>query len=182
MPPLEPEQSRWFAAEVQPHEATLRSWLHGQYPSLPDVDDLIQETYVRVLRMRSRDPGRLSGVKSLLFTIARNLALDQLRHRQVVKFEAWPETEDQSNATEDRPGIQETVSQRQELEMLTEAIQALPERCRQVLTLRKLYGLSQKEIAAQLGIAEHTVEAHVGAGLRRCTEYFARRGASGARS
>src|SRR5688572_5482786 len=101
MLPLESEQSRWFAAEVQPHEATLRSWLRGQYPSLPDVDDLIQDTYVRVLRMRSRDPGRLGRVKSLLFTIARNVALDQLRHRQVVKFESWPDTDAQPNVTED---------------------------------------------------------------------------------
>jgi len=182
MPPLESEQSRWFAAEVEPHEATLRAWLHGQFPSLPDIDDLIQETYLRVLRMRSRDPDRFGGVKSLLFTIARNLALDQLRHRGVLKFETWPESDDEPNLPEDRLGIEETVSQRQELEMLTEAIQALPERCRQVLTLRKLYGLSQKEIAAQLGIAEHTVEAHVGVGLRRCTEYFAQRGASRGRA
>jgi RNA polymerase sigma-70 factor (ECF subfamily) len=42
--------------------------------------------------------------------------------------------------------------------------------------LRKIYGLSQKEIAAQLGIAEHTVEAQVANGMRRCTEFLSRLG------
>ena len=176
MPPPESEQSRWFAAEVQPHEAILRSWLRGQFPSLPDVDDLIQETYARVLRMHSRDPARVYGVKSLLFTTARNLALDCLRRGQIVKLDAWPDSDGNSDLAEDLPGTAEVVSRRQELDLLTDAIQALPERCRQVLTLRKIYGLSQKEIAEQLGIAEHTVEAHVGAGVRKCTQYFARLG------
>jgi RNA polymerase sigma-70 factor (ECF subfamily) len=57
---------------------------------------------------------------------------------------------------------------------LTQAIQSLPARCRQIITLRRIYGLSQKEVAAQLGIAEHTVEAQGTIGLRKLTEYFER--------
>jgi RNA polymerase sigma factor (sigma-70 family) len=175
MSPWESDQDRWFAAEVQPHEGALRGWLRGQFPALTDVDDLIQETFSRVLEVRARDPHREHAVKPLLFTTARNLALDQLRRRQVVKMDALPEAESIDLAA-DSPGVFETVSRRQELELLTEAIQALPERCRQVLTLRKIYGLPQKEIALQLGIAEHTVEAQVGIGVRRCAEYLARFG------
>lgn len=49
-------------------------------------------------------------------------------------------------------------------------IQALPERSRQVLTLRKIYGLSQREIAVHLGIEERAVEVHLADGMRRCIE------------
>jgi RNA polymerase sigma-70 factor (ECF subfamily) len=70
----------------------------------------------------------------------------------------------------------ETAASRQELELLNQAIQSLPTRCRQVLTLRKIYGLSQKQIAAQLGISEHTVEAQVGNGMRGCAKFLARHG------
>lgn len=171
----ESEHSRWFETEVQPHAALLRAWLKGLYPSLVDVDDLLQETYVRILQVRGRDPGRMYAVKPLLFTMARNLALDQLRRRQVVRFDELPEVESVDWA-EDRPGVSETVSRRQEIQLLTEAIQSLPERCRDVLTLRKIYGMPQKEIALQLGISEHTVEAQVGLGVRRCGEYLARFG------
>lgn len=171
----ESEDSKWFATEVQPHAPALRAWLRAQYPTLTDIDDLLQETFVRILQMRSLHPDRMYAVKPLLFTTARHLALDQLRRRQVVRFDSLSEA-DSAQLPEDRPGICETVSRRQELQLLTEAIQALPKRCRQVLTLRKIYGLPQKEIAGQLGISEHTVEAQVGAGVRRCAEYLARYG------
>jgi len=68
------------------------------------------------------------------------------------------------------------VARSQELEMLTQAIQSLPTRCRQILTLRKIYGLSQKEVAAELGISEHTVEAQGTIALRKLGEFFASRG------
>ena len=68
----------------------------------------------------------------------------------------------------------EAVALNQELELLTQAIQSLPARCRQILTLRKIYGLSQKEVAAQLGIAEHTVEAQGTIGLRKIADFFGR--------
>ena len=175
MPVSESEQSRWFANEVQPHAAALRAWLKRLYPSLVDIDDLLQETYLRILQIRDRDPCRMYTVKPLLFTMARNLAVDQLRRRRIVQFDELPEIES-ARWAEDQPRVSETVSRRQEIQLLTEAIQSLPERCRDVLTLRKIYGMSQKEIALQLGISEHTVEALVGVCVRRCAEYLARFG------
>ena len=170
-----PDDTRWFETEVLPHEPALRAWLRARFPSLGDVDDLVQESHARILRLRRQDPLRSHAVKPLLFTTARNLALDILRRRQVVPLEALPADESSAFA-DDAPGIGETVGRRQELVLLAEAIQALPDRCRQILTLRKIYGLPQKEIARQLGISEHTVEAQVGVGVRRCAEYLSRLG------
>lgn len=174
-PPPDLSGGEWFAVAVQPHDAALRAWLRSRFPALGDIDDIVQETYARVLQIRARDPLRAHAVKPLLFTMARNLALDQLRRRQVVPFDALP-ADDALAAADDVPGIGETVSRRQELALLAEAIQSLPERCRQILTLRKIYGLSQREIARQLAISEHTVEAQVGIGVRRCADYLARYG------
>jgi RNA polymerase sigma-70 factor (ECF subfamily) len=165
----------WFAAAVQPHDAGLRAWLRAKFPALGDVDDVVQETYARVLQLRARDPLREHAVKPLLFTTARNLALDQLRRRQIVPMDALPD-DDELMFADDAPGVGEAVSRQQELALLAEAIQSLPERCRQILTLRKIYGLPQREIARQLGISEHTVEAQVGVGVRRCADYLARFG------
>jgi DNA-directed RNA polymerase specialized sigma24 family protein len=50
-------------------------------------------------------------------------------------------------------------------------LQSLPERARQVFTLRRVYSLSLKEIAAQLGLSEKTVEAHISLALRRCADF-----------
>jgi len=167
------ELSRWFAAEVQPHEPALRAWLRSQFPGLHDADDLVQEAYTRVLRARER--GEVRMPRALLFTTARNLAIDWARRHKLVAFE--PITEPAASTVYDEGrGVAESAAHRQELEILTQAIQSLPDRCRQVLTLRKIYGLSQKDIAVQLGISEHTVEVQVANGMRRCTEFLARHG------
>lgn len=171
-----PDDARWFAAEVQPHDAALRGWLRTRFPALGEVEDIVRETYARLLQIRARDPVRQHAVKPLLFTTARNLALDELRRRQIVPMYALPDDADAALLADDAPGVGETVSRRQELALLAEAIQALPVRCRQILTLRKIYGLPQKEIARQLGISEHTVEAQVGIGMHRCADYLSRRG------
>ncbi len=171
--PTHQEQSRWFTEEVQPHESSLRAWLHHRFPSLPDIDDIVQESYARLIRAKQAGP--ISYAKAFLFTTARNAALDLFRRDRLAAIDRVTDVE-KLNVIEDTPGVADTVSRQQELELLAEAIRTLPERCRQVLTLRKLYGLPQKEIAAQLGISEHTVEVQVGKGMRRCADYFAERG------
>lgn len=175
LPVLSPPEdfSAWYVAEVQPHAVELRAWLHGRYAVLSDPDDLVQEALTRVWRERQARP--VPSPRALLYTTARNLALDQIRRRQVVRIDALAELAELS-VLEDSPSAADTTARNQELDLLTQALQSLPERCRQVLTLRKIYGLSQREIATQLGISEHTVEAQVGNGMRRCTEFLARHG------
>jgi RNA polymerase sigma-70 factor (ECF subfamily) len=165
--------SKWFAEEVQPHETSLRSYLRSVFPALPDVDDLVQESYARLLR--AKEAGRVSYAKAFLFTTARNAALDFFRRRKVVAIEGVADL-GALRVAEERPDAAEAISKQQELALLAQAVSALPERCRQVLTLRLLYGHSHKQIAAELGISEHTVKAQLAKGMRRCAEYFEQRG------
>jgi RNA polymerase sigma-70 factor (ECF subfamily) len=168
-----PENDRWFQDEVAVHRDALRAWLRGRFPGITDADNLIQETMTRVWQTRMNSA--VSSPRSLLFTTAHNLAIDQLRRQQIVPMQPLTEIAD-LRVYEESPTPAEATSHNQELELLTQALQSLPEKCRQVLTLRKIYGLSQKEIAAQLSISEHTVEAQVGNGMRRCAAFFARLG------
>jgi RNA polymerase sigma-70 factor (ECF subfamily) len=124
---------------------------------------------------RARTSLEVPSPRALLFATAHNLAIDQLRRQNIVPMDSLAEIGDLT-VIEESPTPSEVAARNQELELLTKAIQSLPEKCRQVLTLRKIYGLSQKEIARQLGISEHTVEAQVGNGIRRCAAYLSRLG------
>lgn len=149
----------------------LRAWLQSRFREGMDLDDILQEAYLRVLRAHA--DGHLQSPKAFLFAIARNLALDRLRHRQVARHEPLVKNE-QWDVLFDDADVAETVARNQELELLTEAIQSLPDRCRQVFTLRKVYGMSQPDIARKLGISEHTVSAQLTIGVHKCTEFMAR--------
>lgn len=170
MPPLDNEQGRWFTAHVLPHEGMLRAWLTNRFGAQIGVDDVIQESYIRVLR--AREEGELHSPKAFLFATARNLALDYVRRHHVTHTDPLVET-DFLNVLDDQD-VTETVSRNQELALLTEAIQTLPARCRQVFTLRTVYGMTQREIAEKLGISDRTVAAQLMIGVAKCTEFMVR--------
>lgn len=164
--PLAPaEYQAWFTTAILPHEDALRRWLRSRFPHL-DVDDLVQESFLRIFRFAANEP--VSYPKAYLFTTARNLALRRIRHER--QRSELVET-DPSEIIDDKPGIPEAVARRQEHDLLIEALQSLPERARQVFTLRRVYNLPLKEIAAQLRLSEKTVEAHISLALRRCTDF-----------
>jgi RNA polymerase sigma factor (sigma-70 family) len=123
--------------------------------------------------LQAREVQPIDAPKSFLFATARNLALGRVRHEKVTGDFALTETR-LSSVYDESADVAHEVARAQELELLTQAIQSLPTRCRQIITLRRIYGLSQKEVAAQLGISEHTVEAQGTIGLRKLTEYFER--------
>jgi RNA polymerase sigma factor (sigma-70 family) len=169
MPPQDSEQVRWFVDEVLPHEKGLRAWLRARFALAGDVDDLVQETFSRLLK--AHDSGPIVNPRAFLFVTARNMALNQLRH---LRYERPPDASevDLLSIVDDVNSAPESIAKKEELQQLIRAIQSLPNCCRQVMTLRKIYGLSQKEVAQRLGISVHTVEAQGSIGLRKCVEYF----------
>ena len=166
------DRDRWFLEEVRSHEPVLRAWLRSRFPSFFDVDDIVQETYLRILAEFDKK-GAVKSPKAMLFCTAHNLVIDQLRHRQVERMNPLTEI-DSLSVIDSGADVPETVTRQQELEILIKAVQSLPKRCRQVITLRKIYGLSQKEVAAELGISEHTVEAQGTIGMQKITTCFER--------
>jgi RNA polymerase sigma factor (sigma-70 family) len=119
--------------------------------------------------------------KALLFTTARNTAIDLLRREQVVRIEGLANF-DQLSVLDDKPGTVESVSRAQELRLLEEAVQSLPARCQQILILKKIEGLSYAEIGEQLGITANTISAQLTIGVLRCRRFLEERGVLKGRS
>lgn len=161
------EMDEWFARHVLPHEPDLRRWL-GRVAADLDQDDLVQETYAAL----AREWRTVRNPRGFMFTVARNVLIGHLRHKRIVNIVTIADLEKLSVIDGQASGEQALVG-REELSMLQQALAALPERCRQVLMLRKIEGLPQREVAARLGLSESTVEKHVSAGIRRCADWFA---------
>src|SRR5580693_2470646 len=60
------EQIRWFTEEVHPHEPSLRAYLNGSFPTVRDLDDVVQESYLRIWQARAAYP--IGSARAFLFT------------------------------------------------------------------------------------------------------------------
>jgi len=178
------ENARWFADEVQPHDAALKRYLRRSFPDVRDVDDIVQQSYLRIWRRQlSRPITEVTGtvtasVKSFLFQIARRLAVDTLRHDRASPFAKTTEESDleSTSVIEEREASSEAVCSKEEFELVLVAIEALPARCREVVILRKLHGLSAAETARELGLSEETVHVQTRRGFQRVQDWLQRRG------
>lgn len=169
----DPDRARWFTEEVQPHEAALRAWLGARFPRLQDVDDIVQESYARLMRVA--ETGSIACPRTFLFVTARNLTLNQFRHQRHERPDDAA-CVDGAGVIDENCRVPESVAKAEDLQLLMQAISSLPARCRQIVTLRKIYGLSQREVAKQLAISEHTVESQGSIGLHKCIVFFRRHG------
>ncbi len=159
----------WFAREILAHEDALVSYLRRSWGNRDDIHDLRQETYVRVYEAAARM--RPTTPKSFMFTTARHLMTDRLRRGRVVSIETVGDL-DALNVLVDEISPERRLDARQVLKRLADAFDRLPDRCREVVWLRRVEELSQKQVAARLGISEKTVEKHVAKGVRLIAEYF----------
>lgn len=168
------DESSWFKAQVHPHQDQLRSYLRKQFPTVQDVDDVVQESYLRLLKVRNST--RIQSVKAFLFGIANHLAIDIIRKGKRIAARVDIEDITALNVMEDGPDAAEVASVHQEVALLAEAIHSLPRRCREIMILRKLEHLSHQEIAGKLGISPSTVEAQVNRGMKLLASFLRDRG------
>lgn len=136
-----------------------------------EIEDIVQETYVRVCQVENQSD--ILHPRSFMLKTARNLALDHIKRaesRLSVSLDDDLEGELLNLTTRDDETYDRAVAN-QEFGHFCEAVRLLPIQCRKAFVLRKVYGYSQKEIAASLAISENTVEKHIATGIKRCT-YF----------
>ncbi|MEQ7865079.1 UNVERIFIED_ORG: RNA polymerase sigma-70 factor (ECF subfamily) [Xanthomonas campestris] len=163
MPAIDSQRAAWLATQILPHEPALRRWLRKHAPGNVDCDDVIQETYAILAGLG--EVGHIANPRAYLFTAAQSVLLQQVRRARIVSIESVAEIE-RLDITQDERSPERHAIAGQELRRIGEALAALPDKCRQVFLLRKVDGLSQREIAARLGISENTVEKHIVKGLR----------------
>lgn len=151
----------WVAKEVIAHEGAVRAWLKRVRVVDEDAEELIQEAYCRLAMLETVD--HIARADAYFFSIVRNLLLRRVRRARVVEIETIAEIE---AYRDDDPSPERQVVARLDWARMLALIDALPERCRTVVRLRKVSGWSQKEIAAHLDMSEKAVEKQVWLGVK----------------
>lgn len=154
----------WFASNVLPLERDLTRFLSRKMRRDDDLRDLRQEIYARVYEAVSRR-GTPSNPKAFVFTAARNLLIDRARRQRIISMEYVAELE-ALIPVDDLTATERHLSARQELRRLQVILEDLPPRCREVVRLRKIEQLSQKDTALRMGVTEDTIERQLGKGVR----------------
>jgi RNA polymerase sigma-70 factor (ECF subfamily) len=157
----------WFVREVLPLEAGLIRFLSRRWRNKKDVEDLLQDVYMRVYEAAQKEMPH--PVRPFVFTVARNLLINRSRREHVVAIQSVADV-DLLNVFDEEPGPERNVMAREELVRLQEALDQLPPRARQAVVLRKIEGLSRREIASRMGIAEQTVNRHLTDGMYALAE------------
>jgi RNA polymerase sigma-70 factor (ECF subfamily) len=150
------------------HQSSLKRFIARFLRGSPDVEDIAQEAFLRAYAVERERP--IDQPKSFLFRIAKHVALSQLT-RKSQQITDYIEDSDDSEVIGTESSAEDEFSARQILGLHCEAVATLPPQCRQVYLLRKVHGLSHKEIAAQLGIAVSTVEKHLIKAVELCERY-----------
>ena len=158
------------------HAGALKRFVSRFLGSQHDVDDVIQEAF---LRAYNAECGKgIDQPKSYLFKVAKNVALNQLR-QNTRKPTDYLEDFEPSDVLVGSDTLEDEVMAQQKLGIHCAAVAALPEKCRKVYLMRKVYAMSYKEIADTLGITVSTVETHLEKGFARCAAYVENQMAAG---
>lgn len=139
-----------------------------------EVEDIVQETYVRVCQIENKDAVR--EPQSFMFRTAKNLALDHVKRAEsrltagTDAIDDIPAAEFMSSSEVDATYTQ--VVSDEEFVLFCEAVRELPKQCRCAFILKKVYGYTLKEIMAEMGVGQPTVETHIVNGTKKCVQYL----------
>jgi len=136
-----------------------------------DVDDILQETFIRVLNSDAKQ--EIKSPKGYLFVVSRNLVLKKLIQQSK---EIHTEIDDALSETEEENTVEKELHLKLKFERFSKVLSSLPERNRRAILLRKLYCLSHKEIAKKMGVSVSSVEKYIANGLKQCKQSLSAQG------
>jgi RNA polymerase sigma-70 factor (ECF subfamily) len=150
-----------FKAVFELFQEGIFKFAHYKLGNVAAAEDIVQDVFIKLWENRHQIKEERS-LKSYLYTIANNLALNYIRHTKVaMKFQ---QAQVEEVSTDESP--QALLEKKEFHDRLLECVAALPEKPRLVFMMSRMEDLSYQEIAERLGISVKTVESHIGHALK----------------
>lgn len=164
MPPT-PSLLRSF----QEHYDDLLNFLTRRMSDRQRAADVAQETYLKLLKIDASVA--VLNDRRFIFRVAGNLAIDTLRHEQRLTANQ-ADSQHTADLIDPAPQPEATLLAKERLAILDDALQQLSPNARQALLLNRLEGLTQAQIAIELGVSESMVAKYIGQALRHCRDWL----------
>lgn len=164
------ELNAWFRREVLPLERTLTSFIRRNCRVAEDVIEFRQDVYEHAL-IGARRSGLPANTRAYIHVLARNHLINKAKRAQIVSFEAIIDL-DRGEDGIDIFATERGLTARDELRHAKAGIDKLPPRCREVVRLRKVDGLSTQEAAEVLGVSINTVRQQLKYGMKALIDHM----------
>jgi RNA polymerase sigma factor (sigma-70 family) len=146
------------------YNLALKRFISGYLINPQDIEDVCQETFLRTYK--SSMDSDIKKPKSYMFRVAKNFIVSDFR-RSSTKLNEYVEDIDLIESFLELEDLEHNVLAKEKLGIMCDAIAGLPDKCRQVVVMRKVYGLSTGDIAKRMNISTITVSNYITQGM--CT-------------
>jgi RNA polymerase sigma-70 factor (ECF subfamily) len=155
------------------HGKSLQRFLSRKLGNADEAEEIAQEALLRIHRLTSEQPDGLDNARAFLFQVASNMAVDQLRRRNLHQRYAQEEgSRNLDPATLEDEGSsqspEEIVAAREQLAAIYHAIETMPSNWREAFLLHRVRGLSYQAIAREMGVSVSSVEKYILEALKHC--------------
>lgn len=157
------------------HKSSLMHYISRFIRHPQDIEDIVHETFLRTYAAEINT--QIHSPRAFLFKTAKNLALKHL-DKCSYRLTDYIGDIESLEVSVDEISAEKRVDSQEQFAEFCRAVRTLPLQCRRAFILRKVYGLSHKEISEQLGISISTVEKHLASGIIKCNQYMRSRGLS----
>jgi len=171
--PDNPDVDSQYDGFFKDNYSKIKSYVSRFVKSSQDVEDIVQESFIRSYQAQKKT--EISNFNAYVYTAARNLSFKH-NAKYGNKVTAYIEDLGLSEALEDTQSVERDILAYEQFGVFCEAVRDLPLQCRRVFILKRVYGLSQKEVSERLGISVSTVNQHLAKGMARCTQYMVEKG------
>jgi RNA polymerase sigma-70 factor (ECF subfamily) len=144
------------------YKSSLKCFISGYVVNSQDVDDVCQETFLRTYK--SSLENEVKTPKSFMFKVAKNLIFSDFR-RASTQLNEYVEDIDLVDSQLELNDLESNTLAQEKLGVMCEAIAGLPNKCRQVVVMRKVYGMTTKDIAKRMDISASTVSNYITKGM-----------------
>jgi len=144
------------------YKSSLKYFISSYVVNSQDVDDVCQETFLRTYQ--SSLNSEVLKPKSFMFRVAKNLIVSDFR-KASTQLNEYVEDIDLVESKLELDDLENNALAQEKLGVMCEAIARLPNKCRQAVVMRKVYGLATKDIAKRMNISTITVSNYITKGM-----------------